>query len=441
MVALMKSECQTLSPVMRKLDVTIDGEQILKEIDKAYRKLGQRVTIQGFRKGKVPRVVLEQHFKAEVESDVLSHLIGDAYKDAVDEHKLHPVNQPQIKAGEFIPGQDFRYSAEVEIRPDVELKKFKGLTASRGELKVATDDEIAKELDRLRQRLTQVVPVENRDVVEKGDLVLCNFNGTVDGETFKGGQSVGYVIDTVEYNYLHDICEALPGKKLLDSFEVDATIPDGFHNKDVAGKKAHYKVTPTQIKRKQMPELDDEFAKDLGEYDSLQQLRDKIRGELNQRYSDEHEEGYKKSIIDALIAENGFEVPPSLIERQIDVMLYQSIGRIPPEQLQAMGIDVPKVRDELRQAAEWKVRRGMLLERIADVENIQAGKEDVDKRIQELAEKLKQPVAKIRSAYQGEHAEELAFSIRLERALQLVIDNLAGANAAPAATAAPGGQS
>jgi len=437
----MKSECQTISPVMRKLDVTIDGEQIIKEIDKAYRKLGQRVTIQGFRKGKVPRVVLEQHYKAEVESDVLSHLIGDAYKEAVDEHKLHPVNQPQIKAGEFIPGQDFRYSAEVEIRPDIEIKRFKGLSATRSELRVATDDEVAKELDRLRQRLTQVVPVENRDVVEKGDLVLCNFNGTVDGESFKGGQSVGYVIDTVEYNYLHGICEALPGKKLLDSFEVDATIPEGFHNKDVAGKRAHYKVTPTQIKRKQLPELDDEFAKDLGDYDNLQELRDKIRGELNQRYTDEHEDSYKKAVVDALIVENPFDVPPSLIERQIDVMLYQSVGRLPPEQLQAMGIDVAKVRDELRESAQWKVRRGMLLERIADLENIQAGKADVDKRIQELAEKLKQPVAKIRSAYQGEHAEELAFSIRLEQALKLVIDNLTTAGGAAAAAASPGGQS
>ena len=437
----MKSECQTISPVMRKLDVTIDGEQIIKEIDKAYRKLGQRVTIQGFRKGKVPRVVLEQHYKAEVESDVLSHLIGDAYKEAVDEHKLHPVNQPQIKAGEFIPGQDFRYSAEVEIRPDIEIKSFKGLSATRSELRVATDDEVAKELDRLRQRLTQVVPVENRDVVEKGDLVLCNFNGTVDGESFKGGQSVGYVIDTVEYNYLHGICEALPGKKLLDSFEVDASIPEGFHNKDVAGKRAHYKVTPTQIKRKQLPELDDEFAKDLGDYDNLQELRDKIRGELNQRYTDEHEDSYKKAVVDALIVENPFDVPPSLIERQIDVMLYQSVGRLPPEQLQAMGIDVAKVRDELRESAQWKVRRGMLLERIADLENIQAGKADVDKRIQELAEKLKQPVAKIRSAYQGEHAEELAFSIRLEQALKLVIDNLTTAGGAAAAAASPGGQS
>jgi trigger factor len=434
----MKSECQTISPVMRKLDVTLDGEQIIKEIDKAYRRLGQRVTIQGFRKGKVPRVVLEQHYKAEVESDVLSRLIGDAYKAAVDEHKLHPVNQPQIKAGEFIPGQDFKYSAEVEIRPDIEIKRFKGLSATRGELKVAGDDEVAKELDRLRQRLTQVVPVENRDLVEKGDLVLCNFNGTVDGETFKGGQSVGYIVDTVEYNYLHDICEALPGKKLLESFELDATIPEGFHNKDVAGKRAHYKVTPTQIKRKQMPDLDDEFAKDLGDYDNLQELRDKIRGEINQRYSDEHEEGYKKSVVDALIAENPFDVPPSLIERQIDVMLYQSVGRIAPEQLQAMGIDIAKIRGELRETAEWKVRRGMLLERIADLENVQTGKDDVDKRIQELAEKTKQPVAKIRSVYHGEHAEELAFSIRLERALQLVIDNLAKAGQPAAATA--GGQ-
>ncbi|MBN2361812.1 MAG: trigger factor [Deltaproteobacteria bacterium] len=437
----MKSECQTISPVMRRLDVTLDGEQILKEIDKAYRKVGQRATIQGFRKGKVPRVVLEQHFKAEVESDVLSRMIGDAYKAAIDEHELHPVNQPQIKAGEYIPGQDFRYSAEVEIRPEIEIKRFKGLSATRGELRVASDDEVARELDRLRQRLTQVVPVEDRDLVEKGDLVLCNFNGTVDGETFKGGQSVGYVVDTVEYNYLHDICEALPGKKLHQTFEVEATIPEGFHNQDVAGKSAHFEVTPTQIKRKQLPEIDDEFAKDLGDYDSLQELREKIRGELNQRYSEEHEEGYKKAVVDALIAENPFEVPPSLVERQIDVMLYQSVGRIPPEQLQAMGIDVAKLRGELRPNAEWKVRRGMLLERIADLENVQASKEDVDKRIQELADKLKQPVAKIRSAYHGEHAGELAFSIRLERALQLVIDNLAAVGSAPTAEVSPGGQS
>ncbi|MFH1811827.1 MAG: trigger factor [Pseudomonadota bacterium] len=424
----MKTECQSISEVERKLDVTIDGDQILKELDRAYRKLGQRVKIPGFRQGKVPRHVLEKYYKGDVENDVIGKLISSSYSDAVDQHSLHPVNQPQIQNQEFIPGQDFRYSARVEIRPELEVKNYKGLTVERPGSDV-TDADVEAELERQRGYHAQVVPVEDRTEIEKGDLVACNFTGTVDGESFKGGNGVGYVIDTAEPNFLVPVVEALPGKSLSQKFEIDAELPTEFPNKDVAGKTAHFEITPVQLKRKQLPALDDEFAKDLGEFETLAEMRDKTRERLAKRAQDEAEDKYRDAVIDALIKENAFEIPPSLIERQLDLMLYQTLGNIPMPQLKAMGIDPNMLRTDMRSRAEWRVRRGMVLEGIADQEKIEIDSEAIEAKFKELSERLGQPEAKVRGAYKGDRIEELTFSMRLERALDLVIANLAGGTA------------
>jgi len=432
----MKSECESVSPVMRKLDVIIDGEDLIKDISRAYRQLGTKVKIPGFRKGKIPRQVLERYYKQDVESDVLSQAISRSYSAAIDEHALKPVNQPQIKNSEFIPGQDFRFTAEVEVRPDIELVGFRGLEVTR-EDEAVSEDNIAAELERLRAAYTQVEPVEDRKEIEAGDLVATNFSGTIDGEAFQGSSGNGYILDTTAHNYIPEVIEALIGKPVGEAFEVEATVPEGFKNEEVVGKTAQFKVTPTQIKRKRLPELDDEFAKDVGDFETLAALKVKVQGDLEGRMKDSNDESFKEAVIDALIEKNPFDVPPTLIERQIDLMLYQTLGQLEPEQLKSMGVDVPKLREEMREKSEWKVRRGMLLEHIADIEKIEVGPKDLEERIAEVAERIGQPIAKLKGLYKGERAEELQFSIRLERALDLIIGSLVGASPAADVEAPP----
>jgi trigger factor len=239
---------------------------------------------------------------------------------------------------------------------------------------------------------------------------------------------VGYVINTAEPNFLLPVIEALPGKQVGEKFVVDAELPAEFPNKDVAGKTARFEVTAVQLKRKQLPALDDEFAKDLGDCETLAELRQKTRAQMEKRATDEADDKFRDAVIDALIKENAFEIPPSLIERQLDLMMYQTLGNIRAEQLKAMGIDTKMLRTDMRPRAEWRVRRGMILEGIAEQEHIEIDGDAIEAKFKELAEQLGQPEAKIRGAYKGDRVDELKFSMRLERALDLVIANLAGAD-------------
>ena len=422
----MKSECQEISPTERQLDVVIDGDAILKELNRAYGRVGRQVRIPGFRQGKVPRQVLERHYKAEVENDVLSKLINDSYGEAVGEHKLHPVNQPRIDNQEFIPGQDFRYSARIEVQPEVVLNKYTGLSVAKVEAEF--DDKVVEE-ELLRQQgyHAQVLPIEDRDLVEAGDLVVCNFTGTVDGEKFQGGSGQGFTIDTGAEEFIPEIVSALVGKKLNEAFELDFTLAEDFKNEDVAGKEAHFEVTPIQLKRKQLPELDDEFAKDLGDFESLEDWRTKTREDLQFKADEDAKLAFRDNVVKALIEANPVDVPPTMIERQLDLMVYQNFGGIPVEQLRKMGLDPNKLREDMRDTALLRVRKGMLLETIADKEEIEISKDQLDAKFVELAERLKQPEKKIRAAYKGEHIDELKFNMRLDKALDLVIAKLDGA--------------
>lgn len=424
----MKSECQEVSATERQLDIIIDGDTILKELNRAYVRIGKRVRIPGFRQGKVPRQVLERYYKGEVEGDVLSRMISDSYGEAISSHTLHPVNQPRIENQEFIPGQDFRYSARVEVQPEVELKNYTGLKVEAVEAKV-DDGAVEAEIERQRNYHAQVLPVEDRDVIETGDLVVCNFSGTVDGEKFQGGSGNGYTIDTAAQEFIPEVVAALVGKKLNEAFEIDLTLDENFKNKEVAGKEAHFSVTPSQIKLKQIPELDDEFAKDLGDFEDLADLRAKTQDELEKQAKQEAEGAFRDAVVEALIEANPVEVPPTLVERQLDLMVYQSFGGIPAEQLSAMGLDPAKLREELREKAGQRVRKGMLLEAIAEKEGVEVSSDELDTKFAELATRLNQPEAKIRSAYRGEHIEELKFNMRLDKALDLVISQLEGAEA------------
>lgn len=425
----MKTDCKETSEIERSLQVTVEGEVILREIDKAYGKLNHRVRIKGFRPGKVPRQVLERYYKGEVENEVLGRLVGEHYALAVKEHAMQPVSQPEIKNGEYIPGQDFHFSARVEIRPTIELKKYLGLQVTKAARSVG-DADIDGEIERLRSQHSRVEPVEDRQVVQTGDLVVTNFKATVDGTEFQGGNGIGYIMNTAEPNFLPEVIAAIVDRPLGDAFQVEVDLPADFRNQDVAGKQACFEVTPLQIKRKVMPEVDDEFAKDVGDYASLGELRTKLRGELEQKFKTEDDDAFREAVVNALIEGNPFPVPPSLIERQLDLMLYQSIGGLPPEQLKALGIDLGRLREEMRQRAEWKVRRGMLLERIAETEEIDVNKQDLEDRLSEIAARTGQPMAKIKSMYNETTADDLRFSILLEQALKLVIDKLEGADTA-----------
>jgi len=365
----MSSQVADISPVVKQLNVTVDGGVLTRELDKAYAKLSGTAKIKGFRQGKIPRQVLERYYRRDVESDVLNRVISDEYRRAILENKINPVGQPQIQAAEFIAGQDLQFTAKVEVKPAITLTTYKGLTATR-DVKPLGETEINAEIERLRQSVSTIGPVTDRDVVKAGDLCTTNYYGTIDDAGFAGGSGSAYVIEQGAARFFKEIEDALVGKKVGDAFEVDAVIPDNFRNKDVRGKTAHFKVTVTELKQRNVPALDDEFAKDLGDYESLADLKDKTQKSLQVRNQESVDNDIREQLVGQLIEKNAFELPPSLVERQIDARLYPILGRMSPEQIKRMNVDRNQMREEQREIAVRQIRGALLLEALSEQEKL-----------------------------------------------------------------------
>lgn len=418
----MQSQVSEVSPVLKQISVVVEGDRLVKELDKAYRKLSDTAKIKGFRQGKVPRQVLERYFRKGVEEDVLGRVITDAYREAVTSNKLDPVGQPEIKAGEFVPGQDFQFMAKVEVRPEITLKRFTGLSADRV-VKTITDADVDREVDGLRQRMGTIEPVADRDVVANGDLATCNFIGTVDDTPFVGGSGSAYVIEVGAGRFVPGVEEAMVGQKLGQAFEVDAPLPEDFRTTEVAGKTAHWRVTVMEVKIRRMPELDDEFAKDLGEYESLADLRTKLKERMEAAAKQDSERALSEMLMEALIEANPFEVPPSMVERQIDFRVFQMLSRLPPEQARRLGADRTRLREDARDGAVRAVRGALLLDAVANQEKVEVTEKDMEDHIQKLAEGLGQTPERIRSQLSGERRDELKVRLRNDKAMDHIIAN------------------
>lgn len=420
-----RTEIKELSPVERELSIVVPGDAVAKELDKAYRKLSQRVRIKGFRQGKVPRYVLEQYYKDQTEADVLERLVGESYREAVESHGIQPVAQPAIDTrAELISGMDFAYSARVEVKPQIELKKFEGLKLTKKSYK-ASDEDVHRELDSLRERLVKVVPVEDRDTVQQGDLVECNFSGTVDGEHVRGLSGVAYVVEVGAGRFYPEAEQALVGKKLGERFEVDVTLPEDFRTEAYRGKTARLSIKPEELKTKVVPALDDEMAKDVSdEFETLDDLKRSIREGLEKQAEARTESELRDAAVDQLIEENPFEVPASLVDRQAEQLAIDNLSRLPPQAAeriwQSQGT---RLKEDARPRALRQVRAGLLLEALSKKLDIQIGDEAIEQHLEKLAEAARQPLKTLKNLYKkGPRREQLAQQLSMEKALDAVIE-------------------
>jgi trigger factor len=419
-----KTEVKELSTVQKELSITIAGESVKKELDRAYRRLGQRVRLKGFRPGKVPRYVLEQYYKADVERDVLESLLNDSYRDAVEANDLHPVADPEIDTkAALISGLDFSYSAKVEVKPELEVGTWEGLALKKTTYEV-DDNTIDSEIDRILEMHVKVVPVEDRDTVQQGDLVETTFSGTVDGDYVKGLSGVAYVIEVGAGRFYTEAEQALVGKKLGDRFEVEITVPDDFRVEEVRGKTAVLSMKPDALKIKKRPELDDEFAKDVSDdFETLDDLKKSIREGLEAQGTSRTERSLRDSALDALIDNNPFDVPESLVERHAEQMVMGRLGQLPQKQAELIWHNQgSKLKEEARPQAIKDVRAGLLLEALAKQEHIELGDKDVDEAIKDEADRMGVPVAKLKGIYKGRRRDEMKHRLASEKALDLVVE-------------------
>jgi trigger factor len=421
----MKIEVENVSPVERKVTIEVDPDRVAQELDQAYVGLGRRAKLRGFRPGKAPRKVLERHFRAEVENEVAEKLVQSSFAEAIKVEGIDVVAPPHVSISEGVAaGKALRYTARVEVKPKLTPKDYRGLTVTRRPPSV-TDDQVAAEITKIQDAMAQLVPVEGRFDAQEGDWAVIDHEGTIEGKPFEGGKAEGVTVQVAPGAVTEGNLEALKGKKLGDVVEVEEPFPADHRVEALRGKVARMKVTLKGLKTRQLPPVDDALAKSVGieGVETLEALRARIKSDLTKREERRAENELRDALVKAALEKNGFEVPPALVERAIDGMIEGAAERFARQgiDIRQLGLDVARMRADLREQALLQVRGRLLLESIADAEKVEVTDDDLQAEITRLAAELGVPLATAQQQMRGAQAKDaLKTKIREDKALAVL---------------------
>jgi len=410
------------TPTRHSVEVQVAASRVAKAFDRAYRELAKQVRVRGFRPGKTPRSVLERIYGASIAEQLEQTLVAETLEDAVQQVGLEPVAEPSIEAGAPSIGEDFRYTARIEVKPEIELPDLSGLPATRPQVAVS-DEDVEKELDALRERHAKLLEEPDGTQIAEGHVANVDFVGRVDGEPFEGGSGQAVDVEIGAGRFLPDFESQLVGASDGDDVEIRVDFPDDYGNGELAGKQALFAVHVASVKRREVPVLDDEFAKDLGEFASLDELGARIRSDLAESRERESESVLHRTLLDSLIERSSFDVPPGMVERRLEGELRQAHERLEGQvDHDTLHEQLGRWREEWRERAERQVRESLLLEAVAKAEGLQASPLDVEARIGEMAERQGVSTDRLRQAYGGE-AFERALEAQLvdEKALEFLV--------------------
>jgi trigger factor len=409
----------------RKLSVTIPAAEVDKAFDGVARAVSKEARIPGFRQGKIPRDLLEKHYGQQIRGEVRDRLLNDKLVEALESKQLAPVAVPHVHMEVLERGKDFSFTAEFEIQPDVKLGAYKGLKVKTVDAAV-TEAEIDAQIEGLRKQAAQLVPVLVRDTVEKGDMVLIDYEGTMGGVPFQGGKAENAYIEVGGDGYLPQFSEALEGAKVPGEKAFPVDFPADYGSKELAGKGATFTVKLKELKRKELPVLDDEFAKDVG-VDSLVLLRERVKESLDQQKKREVETEQRRLLIDALVEANPFEIPQSMVDQQAERMVESAQARV--AQMVGRQIELsPEERDNLRKEnqknAEQQVRGGLLMLEVARSEKLSVDTGEVDAEIEQMAKSFGAEAPRLMAHYRDpETRDRLRYRLLEEKVVKFLLDS------------------
>ena len=380
-------ETNEISAVVREIAIEVAGTRVDKAFGRVVNELRKTARVKGFRPGKVPANVIKQMYGEGLAEEIERQLVRETLADAVELAELEPVVEPQIEAEVPSEGKAFRYKARIEIKPAIELPELSALSGERPKVEVG-DDELLTELESLRERSTHWVEEDEEVLAENGHQVTLDFVGSIDGVEFEGGSAEGVDLELGSGRMIPGFEDELIGAKSGEERDLNVTFPEDYGNEELSGKAAVFKATVTAIKRKELPELDDDFAKDLGEeFETLEDVREKIKEGMTAQRQNASDHHLHKSLLDDLVTRTSFEVPPGMVERQLESQLQQfeqqMQGRVPEPDLRAR---LSQMREEGWDDAKRRVQEGLLLEAVAKSAELEATEEEIDARLDEMAE-------------------------------------------------------
>lgn len=425
----MSVQVENLEKNMAKLTIEVDASEVEKAIQSAYMKERGKISIPGFRKGKVPRNMIEKMYGAAVfYEDAANTLIQENYPDAADESGIDIVSRPTIDVVQIESGKPFIFTAEVAVRPEVKLGKYLGVQVTKVDTSVS-DEEIDAELEKERTNNARTVSVTDRPVAV-GDTAVIDFEGFVDGVAFEGGKGENHSLEIGSHSFIDTFEDQLVGKNVGDEVDVNVTFPEQYQAAELAGKPALFKVKIHEIKTKELPELDDEFAQDVSEFDTLAEYKEEVKNRLTTQKENEAKRTKEDEAIQKIIDKTEIDIPEAMLETQCENMLNEFAQRIQQsglsmeQYMQFSGLTVEKLKEQVRPEAETRIRSSLILEQIAKDENIEVTDEELDAEVEKMAAQYGMEADKLKEYMGDAEKESMKRDLAVTKAVDLIMENV-----------------
>lgn len=424
----MSLQIEKLEHNMAKLTIEVSAEEMEKATEAAFQKNKGKISVPGFRKGKVPRAMVERMYgKGVFLEDAANAVMPGAYEKAVAECEEEIVSQPTIDVVTLEPGKAFVFTAEVALKPEVTLGKYKGVKIDKVDVAV-TDEEVDAVIQREREQSGRTVTVEDRPVKD-GDIAVIDFEGFVDGKAFDGGKGENYSLTIGSHSFIDTFEEQLIGKEAGSDVEVNVTFPEDYQAEDLAGKPAMFKVAIKEIKEKQLPELDDDFAADVSEFDTLAEYKEDVKKNLTEKKEKEAADAKEMAAIDAVIADSKMDIPEAMVTTTQRQMIDEFAQRIKmqgisfEQYIQLTGSSVEAMTEQIKPQAMQRIQSRLVLEAIVKAENITAEEADFDEEVAKMAEMYKMEHDKVKAMIGEQGKEEIMKDLAVTKAAKFVVDN------------------
>lgn len=425
----MKINVERIEENKVELEVELGEEKIAEGLDRAYKKLVKDVEIPGFRKGKAPKQVFINYVgKQALYNEAAEAIVPEAYFEAVEKEGLEPVEQPELELVQLEEEKPLIFKARVQVKPQLKLGEYKGVTVEHEELQ-ATEEDVENHLKSLQERHARLESVEDRPIQE-GDTAVIDFEGFIDGEAFSGGKGENYSLEIGSGSFIPGFEEQLIGMELGQEGEITVDFPEDYQQEDLAGKKAVFKVRINEIKKKVTLPLDDEFAKDVSEFETIEELREDVRAKIEESAKEESYNILKNKVLEKVLENCEVSLPEVMVERKIDQFMQdmeqgmQRQGITLEKYLEITQSSREKVREEYRARAEEAVKAELALEEIAKQENIEISEEDLDKEFESLAESYQQDKEKIKGMFQMQGTlDMLKKNLLMDKTLELLVEH------------------
>ena len=422
----MSVQVEKLEKNMAKLTIEVSSEEFENAIAKAYKKNKNKISMPGFRKGKAPRAMIEKMYgKGIFYEDAANSIIPDAYADAAKESELEIVAQPEIDVTQIESGKPFIFTATVALKPEVTLGEYKGIEVEKKEVEV-TDEEVEAEINKVRESNARMLDIDDR-ATQDGDTVLIDFDGYVDGKQFEGGKADDYSLVLGSHSFIDNFEEQLVGKNIGDDVEVNVTFPENYQAEELQGKPAVFKVKIKEIKVKELPELDDDFAQDVSNFDTIAEYKEDLKKKLTENKEEALKREREEAVIGKIIENAQMDIPEQMVDaltRQMTqefAQRLQSQGLSLEQYMQFTGLTPQKMMEDLEPQALKRIQSRLVLEAVVAAENIEASDEEIDKELENMASMYQMEIDKLKELIGDDEKKQIGMDLAVQKAVEFVV--------------------